>query len=204
MNTLLVAALTAVTTSLGEVKLDCDSSKGWTFSLSATRDAAGREIVKVSAKAGQEGVPPAFTVSFRAPGAGVHHVWTSHYDREGFHLWPEAWKDWKIYRSELASECPLAVAFDERGRAKLAMAASEVFEHLDFSLTANESTCELLGRFKFFMKPAAPRASYEASILLDRRDSAWYDAVRESADWIAAAFMLPNLRRRRPLPPRSA
>ena len=131
MNMLLVAALAAVTTSLGEVKLDCDNPNGWTFSLSATRDAAGREIVKVSAKAGQEGVPPAFTVSFNAPGAQVHHVWTSHFDREGFHLWPEAWKDWKIYRSELANECPLAVAFDERGRAKLAMAASEVFEHLD-------------------------------------------------------------------------
>jgi len=180
------AAVTSVTTTVGEVTLDCAEPKGWTFVLSAARDAAGRAVVKVIAETGKEGVPPAFTVSFRAPGAGVHHVWTSHFDQEGFHLWPEAWKDWKIYRSELASECPLAVAFDERGRSKLAMAASEVFEHLDFGIAANESTCELLCRFRFFAKPAAPRKRYEASVLIDRRDVAWYEAVRGTADWISA------------------
>ena len=167
MNLLLLAALATVTTNVGTVTLDCTEPKGWTFALTAEKDAAGREIVRVEAERAEASVPPAFMVSFTAPGAGVHHVWTSAFDQEGFHLWPQAWKDWKLYRSELASECPLAVAFDESERAKLAIATSEVFERVAFGIAANESTGELLCRFKYFTKPAAPRSRYETAVLID-------------------------------------
>ena len=169
-----------------DVRIDCAEPKGWTFAVSTEAAGAGREVVTVKAVAHEASVPPAFSVSLRAPGAGVHRVWTSAYHQEGFHLWPQAWKDWKSDYSELAYETPVAVAFDENGRAKLALAASEVFERVRFGIVASESTGELLCHCDYFSVPAAPRERYETRILVDWRDAAWADAVRGAADWISA------------------
>ena len=185
MTGLILAVTVKVLTSFsGEVSLDCADPKGWTFALESRTVGEGREVVTVKAACAAAAVPPPFAVSFRASGAGVHRVWTSAYHLEGYHLWPEVWKDWKSDYSELAYEVPIAVAFDECERAKVAFAASEVFERVRFGIVGGESTGNLLCHLDYFTVPGAPRRQYETSVLIDRRGTDWASAVREASEWL--------------------
>ena len=181
---LLAVVVKTLTSFSGEVSLNCANPNGWTFELGSKTTEAGREIVSVKATHESAAVPPSFSVSFRASGAGVHRVWTSLYHLEGYHLWPEAWKDWKSSYSELAYEVPIAVAFDECERSKVAFAASEVFERVRFGIVGGESTGDILCHLDYFTVPAAPRRVYETSVMIDRRAVNWADAVREASEWL--------------------
>ena len=170
------------TASVGAVAVTCANPQGWTFNVSAEgRD--GLDVITVLMTAPKESVPPAFTLSFRTSGADITHVWTSSYSADATRLWPKAWGPTR-YSSQLAYETPLAVAINGDNRARLAMATSEAFEKVLFGLVADERTCAVEGRLRFFTEKASPRSAYEVKVRLDRRDAFWGDAVREASDWI--------------------
>jgi len=170
----------------GFAELTCDDPKGWKFDVSAT-DEGGRDVVTVSISSPVDDVPPRFGVFFRVPGAGVQNVWTSNCSKDGFHLWPQLWWKWDAkYKSQLASETPIAVGFNSQEISPVALACSEAFNPLEFGLYADDRTCEIVGRCEFFTQPAAPLRSYTVSVMLDRRGRGFAETVRTCSQWVAA------------------
>ena len=176
------SVLTVPGTSVGEVKVECANPGGWTFST-ALEKGASRDVVTIRLTSPVEAPPPQFNAFFYTSGADVLQVWTPFDDR--CQLWPFAWGNAR-YVSSLAYRAPLCAAFNNRDRNRCTVAVSDAFHRLNYGLTVDERTCRLEGRFRFFTERESPRTSYEAKILIDRRDVFWGDAVREAADWISA------------------
>ena len=178
--------LTCPTMRAGIAEITCDSPGEWKFSAEASVD-AGRDVVTVHIAAPEEMPPPQFGVYFRGSGAGVRNVWTSDVsvNGDGCHLRPKLWWGWvSKYHSELANNMPLAVGFNSRDIAPVAVAASEAMRPVDFGLYADDETCDIICRCEFFTRPSAPMREYEVSVMVDRRGGAFADTVREATDWI--------------------
>ena len=145
------AVLKTVDTAFsGTAEVTCDDTKGWTFDVSAFVD-DGRDVVTVKISRSEVADPPKFGVFFRVPGAGVQNVWTSDHGKDGFHLWPRLWWNWKAANhSELANEMPVAVGFNPAGISHVALACSEALEHVVFGLYAEERSSDVIGRCEFF------------------------------------------------------
>ena len=181
--------LTCPTARVGVAEITCDSPGEWRFSAEASVD-AGRDVVTVHVAAPEEMPPPQFGVYFRGSGAGVRNVWTSDASANGdaCHLRPKLWWGWVAkYRSELASNMPLAVGFNSREEAPVAVAASEAMRPVEFGLYADDETCDIICRCEFFTRPSSPMKEYSVSVLVDRRGGAFADTVREATDWIVRA-----------------
>jgi len=169
----------------GIAELTCDDPQGWHFDVKATDD-QGRDVVTVSISSPTNATPPRFGVFFRVPGAGVQNVWTSNFETDGFHLWPQLWWGWTArYTSQLARDTPIAVGFNSQEKSPVALACSEAFNNLEFGLYADDRTCEIVGRCEFFTKPVAAMREYTVSVLLDRRGMGFADTVRNCSAWIA-------------------
>ena len=178
--------LTCPTARAGVAEITCDSPGGWKFSAEASID-AGRDVVTVHIAAPEEMPPPQFGVYFRGSGAGVRNVWTSDVsvNGDGCHLRPKLWWGWVAkYRSELASNMPLAVGFNPREEAPVAVAASEAMRPVDFGLYADDETSDIICRCEFFARPSSPMKEYSVSVMVDRRSGNFADTVREATDWI--------------------
>ena len=181
--------LTCPTAQAGIAEITCDSPGEWKFSAEASID-SGRDVVTVHIAAPEETPPPQFGVYFRGSGAGVRNVWTSDASAEGdsCHLRPKLWWDWVAkYRSELASNMPLAVGFNSREMAPVALAASEAMRPVEFGLYADDETCDIICRCEFFTRSSSPMKEYSVSVMVDRRGGAFADTVREATDWIVRA-----------------
>ena len=177
---------TVKTSGSGMVELTCNDPGSWKFDLAASVD-AGRDVVTVKLSSPVVAKPPQFGVFFCVPGAGVQNVWTSNFSK-GFNLWPKLWWGGSTtkYKSQLASETPIAVGFNSTERSPVAIACSEAFNPLEFGLYADDRTCEIVGRCEFFTAPATPIKEYEASVMLDRRGGDFADTVRQCSEWVAA------------------
>ena len=176
---------TVATKNAGTAEVTCNDPGGWKFAVSASED-AGRDVVTVRISSPTVARPPQFGVFFRVPGAGVQNVWTSNFEGDGYHVWPQLWWGWKAkYKSQLARDTPIAVGFNSRERAPVALACSEAFNALEFSLYADDRTCEMVGRCELFTAPVAPLREYEVSVMLDRRGGDFADTVRQCTEWIA-------------------
>ena len=176
---------TVATKNAGTAEVTCNDPGGWNFAVSASED-AGRDVVTVRMSSTTNAQPPQFGVFFRVPGAGVQNVWTSDFEGDGCHVWPQLWWGWKAkYKSQLARDAPIAVGFNSCERAPVALACSEAFNALEFGLYADDRTCEMVGRCEFFTAPVAPLREYEVSVMLDRRGGDFADTVRQCTEWIA-------------------
>ena len=176
---------TVATVNSGVAEITCNDPGGWKFDVSASQD-EGRDVVTVKISSPVVSAPPQFGVFFRVSGAGVQNVWTSDFERDGFHLYPQLWWGWvSKYKSQLARETPIAVGFNSQERAPVALACSEAFNALEFGLYADDRTCEIVGRCEFFTAPVAPLREYEVSVMLDRRGGGFAETVRQCSEWIA-------------------
>ena len=176
---------TVATKNAGTAEVTCNNPGGWKFAVSASED-AGRDVVTVRMSSPVNARPPQFGVFFRVPGAGVQNVWTSDFESDGCHVWPQLWWGWKAkYKSQLARDAPIAVGFNSCERAPVALACSEAFNALEFGLYADDRTCEMVGRCEFFTAPVAPLREYEVSVMLDRRGGDFAETVRQCTEWVA-------------------
>ena len=172
------------TANAGKAEVTCNDPSGWKFDVSTSQD-EGRDVVTVKISSPVVSAPPQFGVFFRVPGAGVQNVWTSNFERDGFHVYPQLWWGWvSKYKSQLARETPIAVGVNSQERAPVALACSEAFHALEFGLYADDRTCEMVGRCEFFTAPVAPLREYEVSVMLDRRGGGFADTVRQCSEWI--------------------
>ena len=180
---------TCPTATAGVAEITCDNPGDWTFEASAAQD-RGRDVVTVRIRAPKEALPPPFGVYFRGSGADVQNVWTSDcsVNGDGRHLRPKLWWGWcSRYHSELANNMPLAVGFNSRDVAPVAVATSEVMRPVDFGLYADDETCDVICRCEFFARATVPMREYSVSVMVDRRGGPFVETVREATDWIVRA-----------------
>ena len=175
---------TVTTASLRTVEFDCPDEKGWNFEITTGTD-AGRDIVTVKMSAAAESAPPMFRLSFHASGADIRHVWVSDYKQDTPRFWLRGWNGPYNFASQLAKELPVAVAFNQDEVSRLAVACSEAMHRVDFELGSVPRTSDALVAFSFFRKGAPLMKEYSVSMLVDGRSRPWYEAVRDSADWIS-------------------
>ena len=173
------------TKNAGVAEITCNAPGDWKFDVFASQD-AGRDVVTVRIASPTNALPPQFGVFFRVSGAGVQNVWNGNFDHDGYHVYPQLWWGWASkYRSQLAYDTPIAVGFNSRERAPVALACSEALNPLEFGLYVDDRTCEMVGRCEFFTAPTAPIREYEASVMLDCRCGGIADTVRQCSEWVA-------------------
>lgn len=175
-----LAAPTRVTTSaVGEVEVLCEDSAWSVEAKVVARD--GCEQIVIEMNTSQPATPPSLVVKFSTPQLDVHHLWCS--DKSGVVRLRTDWE--KSYSSMLAREMPLYAFINTGNRNRLTVALAEATRKVDATLALREEGALLVGCLEFFVEPEAPISHYKTSILLDRRDIFWADAVRGGAEWIS-------------------
>ncbi len=167
------------TTSVGEVTIKC-ANDAWKVDAKVTKK-DGREEISIEMIAPQAMTPPRLSVMFSIPQLDAHHLWNSNPScRIGIR------PDWSsAYSSSLAQEMPIYSFINTGNSNRLTIATSEAIRKVDARLGLREEGALLIGRLNFFVEPEAPLSHYKTTILLDKRDIFWADAVRESAQWIS-------------------
>ena len=149
--------LTCPTAKAGVAEITCDNPGVWKFEASASQD-GGRDVVTVRIRAPKDALPPPFGVYFRGSGADVQNVWTSDcsVNGDGRHLRPKLWWGWcSKYHSELANNMPLAVGFNSRDVAPVAVAVYPAYVLDDGAVGTNARRgvdAKILPQFAFDAK----------------------------------------------------
>ena len=168
------------TASVGEVTVKC-ADKAWKMDVKVV-EKGGREEITVEIAAPQALTPPQLSVEFSLPQLDAHHLWNS---AKACHT--EIRPDWgKAYSSSLAYEIPIYSFINTNNHNRLTIATSEAIRKVEAQLGLREEGALLIGKLRFFVEPEAPLTHYKTTILLDKRDVFWADAVCESAQWITA------------------
>ncbi len=166
------------TASVGDVKISCKSDE-WTIKAKATvKDGVEEIAVEITAQLPTTPVP--LTVEFRTPQLDAHHLWNT---EKMCHT--ELRPDWgEAYSSSLAQQMPIYSFINTNNRNRLTIATDEAIRKVEAQLGLREEEALLIGKLKFFVETEAPLTHYKTTIRLDRRDTFWADAVRESSQWI--------------------
>lgn len=188
MNTtlILIAATLMSAPEATELRTECPNPESWTFAVSRTEDAAGREVFTVALKSPVPAQPPTFDAFFTVSGADAHNCWVPIYQQnERSRLYATEWGATR-YLSALAQIAPVCCAFNEADGNRLLIAASECMRTVNFGISCHSTDARLEGRFRFFTQPEAPRTDYEVKILVDRRPVFFGQAISEATRWTEA------------------
>lgn len=171
---------TVKTKTVGDVTISCKDD-AWKVSASVVSKGDIEEIT-IEMTASQPTIPSPLKVEFFIPQLDAHHLWCpAVVDRAK--LKPE-WRGG--YNSSLAQDIPLYSFINTNNRNRLTVATSEALRRVDAKMAMREEEALLQGTINFFVEPEAPLTSYKTTILLDKRDIFWADAVREGVNWIEA------------------
>ncbi len=164
--------------TVGDVVIS-SANEIWDIKTSLVREGE-REVITIELNALQPCIPPRMMVEFRTPQLDAHHLWEAGNSDKAW-LQP----DWRgRYNSSLARYLPLYSFLNTNNRNRLTIATSEAIRNVEARMGFREEGAVLRGVFHFFVEPEAPISHYKVSILLDRRDIFWADAVREGVQWI--------------------
>ena len=138
------------------------------------------EEITIEMKAPQPTVPSPIKVEFKTPQLDAHHLW--HSNRSNRTLLPPDWSG--KYSSALAQTMPLYSFINSNNRNRLTIATSEAKRRVNAKVGLREEGAVLYGALSFFTEAEAPISHYKTTILLDKRDIFWADAIREGVAWI--------------------
>ena len=127
-----------------------------------------------------EAIPEQFKVVFSFPAVDVYSVWSPavRFDR---HLGP----DWskRTTPSRLASWLPVHSLVSASGRNKMAVAISDAKTPTSLRTGVCEEDACIKWEINFFTVPVAPIKQYKATLRIDTRNIAYYDAIYDAVSW---------------------
>ena len=128
----------------------------------------------------KEAVPEEFCIAFSIPAIDQYSVWSPsvRFDRN---LGPN-WKK-KVTTSRLASWMPLHEIVSLSGRNRTLVALSDAKTPTSLGTGICEEDANIQWDIKFFTIPVAPLKEYKATVRLDQRDIAYYDAIYDAVAW---------------------
>jgi len=177
---ILLLALSVFIPSVGKVSLDCAEPGPWKFEMRTVSAGTGVDAVRISLNAPTEAAPPKFSVGWRSPAKGVHHLWTSASTHYGI-----PWSEPMV--SELSSSLPLYAFFDASDTNCLTIACSESCRRVMFTAPVNEWKMDFACAYVFFTVPEAPLREYSVEIRFDARSCFYGQAIGDAADWMCQA-----------------
>ncbi len=127
-----------------------------------------------------EAVPEEFCISFSIPAVDAYSVWSPsvRFDR---HLGPN-WSK-RVTTSRLASWMPLHAIVSSSGRNRTLVAISDAKTPTSLGTGICEEDACVQWDIKFFTIPVAPLKEYKATVRIDERDIAYYDAIYDAVAW---------------------
>ena len=166
------------TSSVGVVTISSEES---VWSIDASLSLRGEcEVITIEMSAPEATTPPKFKVEFRTPQLDAHHLWHS-----GFVDRVKLQPDWrKGYTSALAEDIPLYSFINTSNRNRLTVATSEAVRRVNAVMGLREEEALLQSTLTFFVEAEAPISHYKTTILIDKRDIFWADAVHDAMSWI--------------------
>ena len=166
------------TKSVGDVTISCNNS-AWNIDTKVVSKGSIEEIT-IEMRAAEPTTPSLLKVAFTTPQLDAHHLW--HANRDCRMVLPPDWKG--NFSSALAQNMPLYAFINSNNRNRLTIATSEAKRRVEAKIGLREEGAVLYGLLSFFVEEEAPISHYKTTILLDKRDLFWADAVREGAEWI--------------------
>lgn len=166
------------TKSVGDVTISSENN-AWKIEAKVVSKGDIEEIT-IEMKAPQPVVPSPLKVEFKTPQLDAHHLW--HSNRSNRTLLPPDWSG--KYSSALAQTMPLYSFINSNNRNRLTIATSEAKRRVNAKVGLREEGAVLYGELSFFTETEAPLSHYKTTILLDKRDIFWADAIREGVVWI--------------------
>ena len=163
------------TKSVGDVTI---SSKDSAWKVEAKVASKGDiEEITIEMTAAEPTVPSLLKVEIMTPQLDAHHLWHSNRNNRTL-LWDSN------YSSALAFTMPLYSFTNGNNLNRLTIATSEAKRNVKARVGFREEEAMLISHFSFFTETEAPISYYKTSILLDKREIFWADAVREGLAWI--------------------
>ena len=170
---------TKVQTKLvGDVTISCKDN-AWKIDAKVVSKGEIEEIV-IEMTAPQPTTPSPLKVEFTTPQLDAHHLW--HTNRSNRTILPPDWSG--KYSSALAQTIPLYSFINNNNHNRLTIATSEAKRRVNAKVGLREEGAVLYGALTFFTEAEAPISHYKTTILLDKRDIFWADAIREGVAWI--------------------
>ena len=166
------------TKSVGEVTIACKDD-AWKIDTKVVSKGDVEEIT-IKMTSPQPTSPSLLNVEFVTPQLDAHHLW--HSNRSNRTILPPDWGGKQL--SALAQNMPLYSFINNNNQNRLTIAASEAKRRVDAKVGLREEGALLYGALSFFIEAEAPISHYTATILLDKRDIFWADAVRDGVAWI--------------------
>lgn len=166
------------TKSVGDVTISCKDN---TWQIEAKVVSKGEiEEITIEMTAAQPTTPSPLKVKFSTPQLDAHHLW--HTNRSNRTILPPDWSG--KYSSALAQTIPLYAFINSNNLNRLTIATSEAKRRVNAKIGLREEGALLYGELSFFTEAEAPISHYKTTILLDKRDIFWADAIREGVAWI--------------------
>ena len=166
------------TKSVGDMTISCEDS-AWRVEAKAVSKGKIEEIT-IELFAPQPTVPSLLKVEFMTPQLDAHHLW--HSNRNNRTVLPPDWGG--KHSSALAQNMPLYAFINSDNHNRLTIATSEAKRKVNAKIGLREEGALLYGALSFFTEAEAPISHYKTTILLDKRDIFWADAIREGVAWI--------------------
>ena len=163
------------TKSVGEVKIACKDDV-WKIDAKLVSKGDIEEII-IEMTAAEPTIPSLLKVEIMTPQLDAHHLWHSYRNNRSL-IWSAH------YWSALAYTIPLYSFTNGNNLNRLTIATSEAKRNVKAWVGLREEEAMLVGHFSFFTEAEAPISYYKTSILIDKREIFWADAIREGVAWI--------------------
>jgi alpha-galactosidase len=145
-------------------------------------EAPGVHLVRVGLALPEPRVPEPITVSFRYPLTDVQGLWRPDFQpRRIFDRTLEP--PWESFRTSATRGAPVVCAYAQSGENRITFAWSDASNPTTVQANVDEETGELLCGLTLFDLRSAPFARYEATLRLDTRPIAYYEALDAVRAW---------------------
>jgi len=128
-----------------------------------------------------EQIPVEFKIAFSFPSVDMYSVWGPgiRFDRSLRDC--NGWK--RTSNSRLASWMPLHALVSQDGKNRITIAVSDAKNPIALRTGVREETALMHGEIVFFTATVAPLKEYKATVRMDMRDIAYYDAIYDVVSW---------------------
>jgi alpha-galactosidase len=139
-------------------------------------------LVRLTLALPKPGMPEKVTLSFRHPLTDVHGLWRP--DSQPQRIFDRTLQPpWESFRTSGTRGAPVVCAFAQSGENRITFAWSDARNPVTVRANVDEESGELLCSLTLFELRTAPFVEYEATLRLDARPIAYYEALDAVRAW---------------------
>ncbi|WP_108993766.1 glycoside hydrolase family 36 protein [Paenibacillus agaridevorans] len=147
--------------------------------MTCSHIADGLALIGIKINAALKEIPPVFALEWTHPISDIQASWHPAADRN------KSYKaDWmRNLKSNAAASAPVLSLFNSNGRNRLTFAFSDALNTVEYFAGVHEEGAVFNCGIKLFTEVTAPLDAYEAYLLVDTREIAYYDSLNDVQEW---------------------